>query len=142
MGLAWFQSNGLSAGLQTKGLPVEFPVRAHAQVAGQVPSKRCKRGNNMMFFSLPFSLPSPLSNNKEIKYQKNRKMGRKFPLPIHTHPLLKFQIPQRKCYIENTQSWRGLALFLVLDDSYVITKLNGLWCLSNVNIRHICRSEG
>ena len=27
----------LSAGLQTKGLPVQFLVRAHAWVAGQVP---------------------------------------------------------------------------------------------------------
>ena len=33
--LVWL--SGLSAGLQTKGLPVRFPVRAHAWVVGQVP---------------------------------------------------------------------------------------------------------
>ena len=37
--LPWLvQLSGLSAGLQTKGSPVGFPVRAHAWVAGQVPS--------------------------------------------------------------------------------------------------------
>ena len=49
------------AGLRTKGSPVRFPVRAHAWVAGQVPSRGCVRGNHtMMFLSLSFSLPSPL----------------------------------------------------------------------------------
>ena len=33
--LVWL--SGLSAGLFIKGLPVPFPVRAHAWVAGQVP---------------------------------------------------------------------------------------------------------
>ena len=32
----------LSAGLQAKGLPIWFPVRAHAWVAGQVPCGGCK----------------------------------------------------------------------------------------------------
>ena len=35
--LVWL--SGLSASLQTKKLPVGFPVRAHACVAGQVPNK-------------------------------------------------------------------------------------------------------
>ena len=64
--LAWLVwLSGLSASLQTTGSLVRCPVRAHAWVAGQVPSKGCARGNNtLMFFSLSFSLPSPLSKNK------------------------------------------------------------------------------
>ena len=45
--------------------PVQFPVRAHACVAGQVPSGGHMRGNHtLMFLSLSFSFPSPLSKNK------------------------------------------------------------------------------
>ena len=55
------QLSGLSVGQQTKGLPVRFPVRAHAWVVGQVPSWGRMRGNHiLMFLSLCFSLPSPL----------------------------------------------------------------------------------
>ena len=47
--------------LGTKGLPVQFPVRAHAWVVGQVPSGHHLRGNHtLMFLSLSFSLPYPL----------------------------------------------------------------------------------
>ena len=55
--LVWL--SGFSVGLQTKGLPVWFPVRAHAWVAGQVPNKGHIRGNHtLMFLSLSFpSLP-------------------------------------------------------------------------------------
>ena len=50
------------AGLQTKGSPVWFPVRAQAWVVGPVPSREHVRGNHTwMFLSLFFSLPSPLS---------------------------------------------------------------------------------
>ena len=63
--LVWL--SGLSASLQTKGSPVQFPVRAHAWVVGQVPSRGRARGNRWMFLSLSFSLPSPLSENKYIK---------------------------------------------------------------------------
>ena len=57
--LVWL--TGLSAGLQTQGLSVQFPVRAHAWVKGQVPSRVRARGNHTsMFLSLSFSLPSPL----------------------------------------------------------------------------------
>ena len=53
--LVWLR--GLSAGLQTKGLLVQLPVRAHAWGAGQVPPKGHARGNRtLMFLSLPFSL--------------------------------------------------------------------------------------
>ena len=53
--LVWLSE--LSAGLQTKGSPIQFPVRAHAWVEGQVPSRGCLRGNHtVMFLSLSFSL--------------------------------------------------------------------------------------
>ena len=52
-------------GLRTKGSLVRFPVRAHAWVAGQVPSGGQVRGNHiLMFLSLSFSLHSPLYKNK------------------------------------------------------------------------------
>ena len=41
--LVWL--SGLSAGLRTKGSPVWFPVRAHAWVAGQVPSGGAQEAN-------------------------------------------------------------------------------------------------
>ena len=62
----WFiWLRGLSAGLRTKGLPVQFPVRAQAWVAGQVPSRGHVRAIDevpltLMFLSLSFSLPSSL----------------------------------------------------------------------------------
>ena len=63
--LVWL--SGLSASLQTKEAPVWLPVRAHAWVAGHVPCcGEGVRGNHtLMFLSLTFSLPSPLSKNKE-----------------------------------------------------------------------------
>ena len=59
--------SGLSEGLQTKGSPVRFPVRAHAWVAGQVPSRGRVRGNHtLMFLSLPF--PSlKINKRKSLK---------------------------------------------------------------------------
>ena len=61
--MVWF--SGLSAGLQTKGSQVRLPVWAHAWVSGQVPSRGHVRDNcTLMFLSLSFSLPSPLSTNK------------------------------------------------------------------------------
>ena len=66
--LLWLVSlNGLSASLQTKGLPVRFPVRAHAWVTGQVPSGGHTRGNHALIFfspSLSLSLPLCLKINK------------------------------------------------------------------------------
>ena len=50
--------SGLNVGLQTKGSLVRFPVRAHAWVAGQVPSMGCARGNHTWMF---LSLSSPTS---------------------------------------------------------------------------------
>ena len=52
----------IERGLQSKGSQVQFPVRAHAWVAGQVLSGGYVRGNHtLMFLSLSFFLPSPLS---------------------------------------------------------------------------------
>ena len=60
--------SGLRAGLWMKGLLVQFPVRTHDWVVGQVPSRGCARSNHtLMFLSLFFSLPSPQSKNKWIK---------------------------------------------------------------------------
>ena len=52
----------LSAGLQTKGSLVSFPVRPHAGVVGQVPSWWHVRDNQLMYLShfdvsLPLFLP-------------------------------------------------------------------------------------
>ena len=55
--LVWL--NGLSASLRSRGLLVQFPVRAHAWVAGQVPSRGCVRGNHTLMF-LSLSFPSPV----------------------------------------------------------------------------------
>ena len=49
--LVWL--SGLSAGLWTKGLPVQFPVRAHAWVVGQVPSRGCFERQPQRDVSLP-----------------------------------------------------------------------------------------
>ena len=65
--------SGLSAGLRTKGSPVWFPVRAHAWVVGQVPSREQARGNHtLMFLFLSFSLPSPLSKKINKIFLKNK----------------------------------------------------------------------
>ena len=61
--------SGLTASLWTKRLQVQFPVRAHAWVAGQVPSWGCARGNGLMFLSHSFSLPYPLSENKQTFFK-------------------------------------------------------------------------
>ena len=54
----------------------QFPVRAHAWVAGQGPSKGCARGNHtLMFLSLSFSLSSHLSKiNQSIKSKKKKNL--------------------------------------------------------------------
>ena len=55
--LVWLSE--LSASLSTKGASVGFPVRAHAWVAGQVPSSGCARGNHTLMFLSLFLLPFP-----------------------------------------------------------------------------------
>ena len=51
-------------GLQTKGLLVRFPVRAHAWVAGPGPRWGPHERQPHIDLSLSFSLSSPLSENK------------------------------------------------------------------------------
>ena len=64
-------ASGLSAGLQTKGLLVLFPVKSHAWVAGQVLSRRRMRCNHtLMFLSLSLSFSSSLSKNKKKSFKK------------------------------------------------------------------------
>ena len=49
------------------GSQVQFPVRAHAWVAGQVPSRGCVRGNHILMLLslfLPPFLPLSLKINK------------------------------------------------------------------------------
>ena len=65
--LLWL--SGLSIHLQTKGSPVRFPVRAHACVSGQVPSRGRAGGNHILMFpSLTFPILSSFSRNKLMKY--------------------------------------------------------------------------
>ena len=54
----------IERGLQTKGLLVRFPVRAHAWVAGPRPQWGPHERQPHIDISLSFSLPSPLSENK------------------------------------------------------------------------------
>ena len=67
--LVWL--NGLSAGLKTKGLPVQFQVRVHDWVAaGSLVGGTWQATNRyfsctLMFLSLSFSLPSLLSREKK-----------------------------------------------------------------------------
>ena len=59
---------------QSERLPVWFPVRAQTRVAGSFPVGSCTRGNQLlfpshtMFLSFFFSLLSPLSKHKSIKF--------------------------------------------------------------------------
>ena len=56
------QVRGLSSGIRTERLPVQFPVGAHAWVVGLVPSRGRVRGNHtlMLLSSLSPSLPLSL----------------------------------------------------------------------------------
>ena len=61
--LVWLSR--MSAGQRSKGLLVQFPVRAHVWVVGKVPSRGQERGNHtLMFLFLLFSLLSHVSKNK------------------------------------------------------------------------------
>ena len=81
--------SGLRAGLQSKRSLVLFPVRAHAWVVGQVPSRGHARGNHILMFpSLSLSLPLSLKTN--TIFRKNYEVGHicfhALPnLPCHSH---------------------------------------------------------
>ena len=65
---------------------VQLQVRAHVWVVGQVPSGGCERQPHIDI-SLPFSFPSPLSKNKQMKSFKKKKrkescLLKLIPLPL------------------------------------------------------------
>ena len=67
LGPGWWWLSGLTTGLQTERLLVQFPVKAHAWIAGWVPSwgvGETTYSHTLMFLSLSFFLPSSLSENK------------------------------------------------------------------------------
>ena len=70
--LVWL--SGLSIGLWIEGSPVQFLVRAHAWVVGQVTSWGCARGNQWMYLShislTCFSLSLSLSPTSSLKINK------------------------------------------------------------------------
>ena len=75
--LVWL--SGLSASLQTTRSPVRFPVRAHAWVAGQVPSWGHAGKTQPINVSLPLFLLSKnkyiqlyLNNNKKMWWKKKK----------------------------------------------------------------------
>ena len=68
--LVWL--SGLSTGLQTKGSLVQFWVRTHAWVVGQVPSWGHARGTRKMFLSPYFSLPFPFSKKLNEIFKKTK----------------------------------------------------------------------
>ena len=83
--LVWL--SGWSTRLRTKGSLVRFPGRAHAGFVGQVPSGGRVRGNyTLMFLSLSFSLPSPLSKNKIFKWPKKIQIPKFQPMPKTSVP--------------------------------------------------------
>ena len=53
-----------------------FPIRAHACIAGQVPSRGHVRGNRTLFLSLSFFLPSPLKINN-LFFKKKERMNKR-----------------------------------------------------------------
>ena len=69
--------SGLSAGLWTKGSPVQFPVRAHAWLWARFPAGGAGEATTYWCFSpcLSPSLP-PLSKNKPNKILKKEKKKR------------------------------------------------------------------
>ena len=64
---AWL--SWLSIVPQIKRMLVQFPVRAHGLCAWSLGGVH-EKGNQSIFLSFSFSLPFPLSKNKEIKSLK------------------------------------------------------------------------
>ena len=67
--LVWL--SGLSASLRTEGLLVQFPVREHAWVTGQVLSWGRARGNPLMFL-LHIDVSFPLSPSLFLSLKINK----------------------------------------------------------------------
>ena len=67
----WYRSMDWVPACKSKGLPVQFPVREHAWVAGQVSSRGSTRGNHtLMFFSIFFPPFPYLKINKWNIFKK------------------------------------------------------------------------
>ena len=85
--LVWL--SGLSTGLWTKGSPVWFPVRAHAWVAGQVPSWGvcvwCFSCTSMFLSQIDVSLPLFPSLPLSLKIESFFKKRAKSTLKLLTH---------------------------------------------------------
>ena len=95
----------IERGLQTKGLLVRFPVRAHAWVTGQVPSRWRGRGDHtLMFLSLSFSLPSPLKINLK------KKKSYSFALQLGTSSLTGLLAFGHSVPLSLLQEWVGALL--------------------------------
>ena len=61
----WCSSVDWAQACEPKGYQLDSQSRAHAWVAGRVPSRGHMRGNHtLMLLSLSFSFPSPLPKNK------------------------------------------------------------------------------
>ena len=133
--------SGLSTGLGSKGPPVQFPVRAHAWVSGQVPSRGCMRGNHtLLFLSLP--LPFPLSKSKLIKSLKVFFLKKKIPSSNKTEKCLGITLTIMntvymneifKCYPHkrNLNKWKGTLCSwmekMYKDVSFLNLSINLIW---------------
>ena len=105
--LVWL--SGLSTDSWTKGSPVRFPVRAHAWVAGQVPSRGTWKATTHWCFSpsVSPSLPLSLKVNKWNLFKKNffKEMQILGPHPISTESKTLGVGPSDLCFSERS---RGL----------------------------------
>ena len=79
---------------------LQLPFRAHAWLAGQIPSGVHVRGKHtLMFVSLSFSLPSPLKINKISKKLP--------PPPQHLEKLTNYQSSVESAFVEPlTGKWK------------------------------------
>ena len=69
--LVWL--SGLSASMQIKGLPVQFPVRANTWVVARSPEGGIRKATTHWCFSPSLSPSFPLSENKINKIFKKKK---------------------------------------------------------------------
>ena len=92
--LVWLSGRVLAC--ERKGHLVQFPVRAHALVAGQVPSRGHVRGNRILMFpSLFFFLPLCQNINKIFKKKKIKKaILTHVPSPLPIRKSLDWELSQ------------------------------------------------
>ena len=121
--------SGLSASLQPKGSLVQFPVRPHAWVAGQVPSGELMRGNHtLMIPALSFSCPSPLSKNKINKILKRKKECTIDPSTLRTnYTFVKLNWPT--LYLEGLVLNYSLCYLVLFEGPYF--REHDLWIMNS-----------